>query len=79
MDKTAVSLSRGDIPLYYIDNTHIRQSSQLLVVKCQSYLKVFLEFVMRFTDMHSLTRGRVGYLQSSLIYLNNPCKVDSLI
>lgn len=78
MDKTAVSLSRGDIPLYYIDSTHIRQSSQLLVVKCQSYLKVFLEFVMRFTDIHSLTTGRVGYLQRrGSIYLNNPFKVGS--
>lgn len=56
VDKTAVSLSRGDIPSYYIDSTHIMQSSQLLVVKMSKLLK----FVMRFIDIHSLTTLRVG-------------------
>lgn len=51
-----MSLSRGDIPSYYSDNTHIMQSSQLLVVK----MSKLLEFVMRFIDIHSLTTLRVG-------------------
>lgn len=54
-----MSLSRGDIPLYYVrymDSTHIMQSGQLLVVK----MSKLLEFVMRFIDIHSLTTLRVG-------------------
>lgn len=53
-----MSLSRGDIPLYYVrymDSTHIMQSSQLLVVK----MSKLLEFVIRFIDIHSLTTLRV--------------------